>query len=87
MATIDERVFGFQQEMRAVEQILGQALGYPWYKDNPEAWPDATDADGVCVGEHTPYTLAKEAAMVILSLATQLRKEPSPRTVILPRAD
>lgn len=45
-----------------IEQILGQALGYPWFKDDPKNFPDATEKDGVCVGDHTPVTLAMEAA-------------------------
>ncbi len=43
-------------------QILGKALGYPWYKDDPENFPEATEADGVCVGDHTAASLAAEAA-------------------------
>lgn len=44
------------------ENILGAALGYPWYKDDQKNFPDATDADGVCTGEHTLLTLCMEAA-------------------------
>lgn len=46
-----------------VEQTLAQALGhYPWYKDDQKNFPGATEADGVCVGDHVPESLAVEAA-------------------------
>ena len=53
---------GLVIEMSEVEQTLGKALGYPWYKDDPKNFPNATEEDGVCVGEHTASTLAAEAA-------------------------
>ena len=43
-------------------QTLGAALGYPRYVDDPTNFPDATEADGVCVGDHVAETLAVEAA-------------------------
>ena len=49
-------------------QILGKALGYPWYKDDQKNFPGATEADGVCVGEHTAETIAGKAATVIKEL-------------------
>jgi hypothetical protein len=55
-------ISGLRSERWEAEQILGKALGYPWYKDDPASFPDATEADGVCVGEHTVVTLAMEAA-------------------------
>lgn len=48
-----------------VSQILGQALGYPRFMDDPVNFPNATEADGVCVGDHTAVTLAQEAAQRI----------------------
>jgi hypothetical protein len=45
-----------------VEQILGKALGYPWFKDDQENFPGATEADGVCIGEHVTESIAQEAA-------------------------
>lgn len=45
-----------------VQQTLGKALGYPWYKDDQKNFPGATDADGVCVGEHVAESIADEAA-------------------------
>ncbi len=55
----------------AVEQTLGKALGYPWYKDDPVNFPEATEADGVCVGEHVPESIALEAAQRILKLEAE----------------
>lgn len=47
-----------QRQMNAIlnerhhhEQMIGQAIGMPWYVDYPENFPDATKDDGVCVGE------------------------------------
>lgn len=57
---------------REIEQILGQALGCPWYKDDPKNFPDSTEEDGVCVGEHVPETLAIEAAKKIRDLEDKL---------------
>jgi hypothetical protein len=45
-----------------VSQTLGKALGYPWFKDDKENFPDATEKDGVCVGDHVAESLASEAA-------------------------
>ena len=53
---------GMLKELLEIEQILGKALGYPWYKDDQKNFPGATEKDGVCVGEHTAVTLAMEAA-------------------------
>lgn len=56
-----------------IQQTLGKVLGYPWYKDDPENFPDAKEADGVCVGEHTSETLASEAAALIAKLQQQVK--------------
>lgn len=48
-----------------IEQTLGAALGYPRFSDDPENFPGATEADGVCVGDHVAETLAEEAAATI----------------------
>lgn len=47
------------------QQILGKALGYAWYKDDPKNFPTATEADGVCIGAHVTITIAMEAANLI----------------------
>ena len=61
------------KEQWEAEQVLGKALGYPWYKDDKKNFPDATEADGVCTGEHTFVTLAMEAA-------TRMKREFKPLT-------
>ena len=48
----------YRKESEEIEQILGKALGYPWYKDDPKNFPNATEAGGVCVGDHTAWSLA-----------------------------
>lgn len=58
----NQQIAGYQRECNEVEQVLGKALGYPWYKDDPKNFPDATEADGVCVGDHVPGSIAAEAA-------------------------
>jgi hypothetical protein len=47
-----------RKESEEIEQILGKALGYPWYKDDLKNFPNATETDGVCVGDHTAWSLA-----------------------------
>ena len=46
------------KESQEIEQILGKALGYPWFKDDLKNFPNATETDGVCVGDHTAWSLA-----------------------------
>lgn len=43
-----------------IEQMCGQALGYPWFKDDQKNFPGATEADGVIIGEHVPETIVAE---------------------------
>jgi len=50
------------KESQEIEQILGKALGYPWYKDDLKNFPNATEADGVCVAPNTAASLAMHAA-------------------------
>lgn len=49
-------------------QILGKVLGYPWYKDDPKNFPDATEEHGVCVGECVAEDCAHAAAERIAEL-------------------
>lgn len=59
-------------------QTLGKALGYPWFKDDQENFPGATEVDGVCVGEHVGASIAAEAADRIVKLegeVDRLRRE------------
>ena len=55
-------------ELEKIEQILGKALGYPWYKEDPDIFPKATEDDGVCVGVETAWSLAMIAADKIKEL-------------------
>lgn len=52
----------YYQQANEIDQILGKALGYPWYKDDQKNFPGATEANGVCTGDHVPESLAMEAA-------------------------
>ncbi len=58
----------YYQTANEVENILGQAMGYPWFKDDQQNFPGATEADGVCVGEHVPASIAEEAAKKLKQL-------------------
>ncbi len=69
-----EKINGLILECTELEQRLGKALGYPWYKDDPKNFPNATESNGVCVGEHTPGTIAAEAADAIERLRAENRK-------------
>jgi uncharacterized small protein (DUF1192 family) len=55
-----------------VSQTLGKALGYPWFKDDQQNFPGATEANGVCVGEHVAESIAAEAAGRITHLTEEL---------------
>lgn len=46
-------------------QVLGRALGYPWFKDDQKNFPGSTEEHGVCVGEHVGGSIAAEAAAKI----------------------
>ena len=56
-----------------IEQTLGRALGYPWYKDDQKNFPGSTDEDGVCVGDHVAESIAAEAAHRIELLREEIR--------------
>lgn len=58
----------YQEELEKIKQILGKALGYPYYIEDPKTFPNATEADGVCVGIETPWSLAMLAADKIKEL-------------------
>ena len=64
----------YKKESEEIEQILGKALGYPWFKDDQCNFPNATEADGVAVGDHTAWSLAMEAADKIKHLEKQLNE-------------
>jgi hypothetical protein len=56
-------------------QTLGKVLGFPWYKDDLDMFPDATENDGVCIGDHVAETLAANAADRIQFLERQLQEK------------
>lgn len=62
-----ERILALEAECDEVEQRLGRALGYP-------AYPEGTPDEGVCVGEHTPGTIAHAAASRIEELVTKCNR-------------
>lgn len=70
----NKKIEGYQKECFEVEQSLGIALKYPRYADDQKTFPGTTDADGVCVGEHTPATIAMEAAQRITSLEARVKE-------------
>jgi hypothetical protein len=51
---------GWAKHANACAQIAGKALGYPWYKDDQKNFPGATEAEGVCIGDHVPDTIVEE---------------------------
>lgn len=55
-----------------VQQILGKAPGYPWYRDDQKNFPGATEKDGVCVGDNVAVSLAEQAAGQIALLKKKL---------------
>ena len=56
-----------------IQQILGRALGCPWYKDDPVNFPAVTEADGVCTGDSTGASLALEAVRRLARLEEAAR--------------
>ena len=65
---LDRLRTGISRQEYEIQQSLGKALGYPWYKDDPKNFPGSTEKDGVCVGDHVAETLAMEAARKINDL-------------------
>lgn len=63
----------YSREAWKIEQALGQRLGFPWYKDDPVNFPDATESDGVCVGELVPEDLAILAADKLAALTEEVK--------------
>lgn len=55
-----------------IQQTLGKALNYPWYKDDQKNFPNATEADGVCVGDHVAESLADETVTKITALRAEI---------------
>lgn len=57
-----------------IEQRCGQALGYPWYKDDQKNFPGATEKDGVCIGEHVTETIVHELANRYTALLARVKR-------------
>jgi len=53
---------GTAKQNLEIEQTCGKVLDYPWFKDDQKNFPEATEKDGVCVGEHVAETIAAELA-------------------------
>ena len=62
ISELKRKLDGYQRHLHECEQIAGKALGYPWYKDDQKNFPGATEADGVCFGEHVGDTIVAELA-------------------------
>ncbi len=75
ITSLNKRVVKMLKEFQEIEQILGKALNYPWFRDDQCNFPNATEADGVAIGDHTAWSLAMCAADKIDKLQKQLDKE------------
>lgn len=73
-ARIEHLTRGCAKQNDEVSQALGKALGYPWFKNDQANFPGATEANGVCVGEHVAESLADEAAAKIADLQAGLER-------------
>lgn len=56
---------GLSKVNEEVCQTLGKALRYPWFKDDQTNFPDSTEKQGVCVGDHVAESIAVEAARTL----------------------
>ncbi len=68
---IERLRLGYTTLNSEVCQRLGKALGYPWFKDDQENFPGATEDSGVCTGDHVAETIAAEAARRIGNLEAE----------------
>jgi chaperonin cofactor prefoldin len=62
------------REFKEIEQILGKALHFPWFKDDPVNFPNATEKDGVVVAGPT-WELAMHTADKIKKLEDNLETQ------------
>lgn len=60
-----------------IQQVIGKALGYPRYADDPKNCPDAVGSDEVCTGEHVAETLVLELVHRYETLKDKNRNEIS----------
>jgi hypothetical protein len=66
----------YQKTLEEISQTAGQALGYPWFKDDQKNFPGATEEHGVCIGDHVPETIVDELATRYRRIISQ---HPDPR--------
>lgn len=71
-ATIADFKQASAKENDEICQLLGKAMGYPWFKDDQKNFPGSTEEHGVCVGEHVAVTLAMEAEKTIAEQGAKL---------------
>ncbi len=69
----DDLLLKVMLDHNEIEQTAGKALGYPWYKDDQKNFPDATEVDGVCAGEHVAVSIVDELANTYIALCTFLQ--------------
>lgn len=63
------------QQSDAVMQLLGKALGYPWFKDHADLFPgQTTEEHGICPGDHSAESMADEAAQRITTQAAEIAR-------------
>lgn len=62
---IERLRLAISKQNESICQTLGAVLGYPRFCDDQKTFPGATEADGVCVGDHVAESLADEAADLI----------------------
>lgn len=68
------------KENEEISQILGSALGFPRFCDDLKSFPEATEKDGVCVGDHVTVTLAMLASDRIRALESRNDSESLAKT-------
>ena len=71
-AEVEKLKAAYSATQHDIQQTLGKALRYPWFKDDQKNFPHATEADGVCVGDHVAESLADEAAAKITALRAEV---------------
>lgn len=77
MPTTEDRLvelkFALSKQNEEICQILGIALGYPYFYKDQKNFPGTTEKDGVCVGDHVAETIAMEAAKRIAKLEEEIK--------------
>lgn len=74
LAEAERQRDGYRHHLHECEQIAGKALGYPWFKDDQKNFPAATEADGVCIGEHVGDTIVAELATRLAEVEREAEK-------------